>query len=256
MRGHRLFRIQVDVRPLVAVGPDGQHGDVERAVPLADLGEGGGVTGVPAEVDAVPRTGDGPRAPQRRVPLQPAAGEVPRFRAGQCQLTHHVLLVPVEFDDAVLRHPPTAQVGTDPERDQERRGLGEQQAAHGRQVEVVVVVVGDDDGVQHRQVRQRQRDRVQPRRSDRQRRRHPLAPHRVGEHVPAIDLDQGSGMSEPGDGQLARHGRGTPGDQRDRPGRAPGTAVPDQRRDHRDCLTGSQDVTRLGVVEGAIGEVW
>ena len=39
------------------------------------------------------------------------------------------------------------------------------------------------------------------------------------------------------------------------PGRAPGAPVPDQRGNHRDRVTGCQHVTRLGVVEGAVGEV-
>ena len=60
------------------------------------------------------------------------------------------LLVPVQLDDPILRDSPAAQVGADTERDEERRGLGAQQLPHRRQVEVVVVIMGDDDRVEPR----------------------------------------------------------------------------------------------------------
>ena len=54
-----------------------------------------------------------------------------------------------------------------------------QQRADRRQVEVVVVVVGDQHGVDRRQLVQRHRHRVQPGRAEQRGRRDPVAPHRV-----------------------------------------------------------------------------
>ena len=58
--------------------------------------------------------------------------------------------------------------------------------------------------------------RVQPLRADRLRRRTPFAPHRVGEHAVAVDLDDRRRVAVPGDGQVGGGQSDGRGDQRDR----------------------------------------
>ena len=80
-------------------------------------------------------------------------------------------LIPVEFDDAVVGYAPRAQVGTDTERHEERGPLGAGQREDGVDVEMVVVVVADDHGVERGQPFQFHRRRMQPMRADDVRRR-------------------------------------------------------------------------------------
>ena len=194
---HRLLRVHVDIGPGGVVGADRHQGEVEGPVVGADPGEAVGVSGVAAEVRAVPRPEDRPRGPQRGVARQETAGEVPRRGADQPQLADSGLGVPVQFDDPLGGDVPLPQVRADTEGHHERRPLGAHQVQHGVHVEVVVVVVADHHGVEFGQGLQRQRDRVQPLGADRARRRAAVAPDRVGEHAVAVDLQQRRGMAEP-----------------------------------------------------------
>ena len=111
-------------------------------------------------------------------------------------------LVPVEFDDPVVGDVPGPQVRADAERHEELGPLGAGQLLDGVDVEVVVVVVADDHRVDRGQRLQRRRDRMQALRPDRARRRAPVAPHRVGEHAVAVDLDDRRRVPVPGDGEI------------------------------------------------------
>ena len=221
----------------------------------ADAGEGAGVAGVAAEVHPVPRAGKGPGAPERRVPAQPPPGEVPGFGAGQCQFTDVGLFVPVQLDDPFLWDPPAAKVGADPQRNDEGRGLGVQQLTNGRQVEMVVMIMGDDNGVQDRQIGQRKRHRMHPRRADELGRRHPVPPDRVGQHVVTVQFDQRGRMPEPGHAQVGRLHCRDRRDQGYRTLRVPAIAPGDEFRDQAEHVLADDHVGRLGVVETGVGEV-
>ncbi len=69
----------------------------------------------------------------------------------------------------------------------------------GVHVEVVVVVVRDDDGVDAAEPRERHRHGVQPARPDVLARRAPLAPHRVHQQPHPVELDEARGVPEPRD---------------------------------------------------------
>jgi hypothetical protein len=75
---------------------------------------------------------------------------VPGGRADQGQFVDVCALIPVEFDDALVRNTPITQVRTDSERNDERSPLAARQRDDGVDVEVVVVVVADDDRIQGR----------------------------------------------------------------------------------------------------------
>ena len=132
----------------------------------ADLRKASGVAGVAAEVRPVRRADDRPRRPQRRVAVQEPTGEVPGRCADQRELVDLRVLVPVEFDDALVGNAPVAQVRPDAERNDERGPLASGQREDGVDVEVVVMVVADDDRVQGRQRFQRHRGRMHAPRSD------------------------------------------------------------------------------------------
>ena len=127
-------------------------------------------------------------------------------RADQGEFVDLRVLVPVEFDDALVGNAPITQVRTDTERNDERGPLAASQRDDGVDVEVVVMVVADDDRVQGRQRFQRHRRRMHPRRADDVRGRAAFTPHRVGQNAVAVDLQQRRRVAEPADRDLARRG--------------------------------------------------
>ena len=204
MRPHGLLRIQVNVRPLDAVCPDRQHRHVERAVCVADARERRGVAGVAAEIHAV--------APDSGFPAitheHHSVGLRRRPRPEKCRDSVQVSArSPIRWDSSqsssTIRSsgtPQPQQVGADAERHDERRSLRAHELADGGHVEVVVVIVGDDDRVQLREPVDRVRDgmhagRTRPSGTVRR----VVAPHGIGEHIPAIHLDERRRVAEPGD---------------------------------------------------------
>ena len=137
-------------------------------------------------------------------------------------------VLPVALDDAMGGHPPRLEVGTDAERNDED-GTGQlAELTDGVHVEVVVVVVRDDDGINPAQTGQRHRRRVQPLGPDVLARAATVAPDRIEQDPSTVELDQARRVPEPGDVQTvwARLVRST--DDRDRPGRFAGlSAVPE-----------------------------
>ena len=76
------------------------------------------------------------------------------------------------------------------------RGLGGAgEGLDARHVEVVVVVVRDDDGVDPPDALERHRGGVQAPRADVLARRAALAPHRVEQQAHAVELDQRAGVA-------------------------------------------------------------
>ncbi|COW41395.1 Uncharacterised protein [Mycobacterium tuberculosis] len=161
VRPDRLLGVHVDVRPRRVVGPDGQQGQVERSVVRADLGEALGVSGITAEVGAMVRPNKRPRGPQCGVAAQEPSREVPCRHADHGELIDLSALVPVELNNAILRNTPRPKVGADPERHKERGPLHADQRNHGVDIEMVVVVVADDHGVDGRESCQLHRRRMQ-----------------------------------------------------------------------------------------------
>ena len=151
--------------------------------------------------------------------------------ADQGELVDLRVLVPVEFDDALVGNTPLPQVRADTEWNRERGPLGSGQRDDRVDVEVVVVVVADDDRIQRRQRVQWHRWRMRATRPDDVRRRAAFAPDRVGEHAVAVDFQQGRRMTEPADRDSARgglEGSRLGGDQRDVRGRPARRAATDQ----------------------------
>ena len=72
-----------------------------------------------------------------------------------------------------------------------------------RVVEVVVVVVRDHHRVERRQRLDRHRHGLEALRPAKRHRRGALAPHRIGEHAHAVDLEQHRRVAEPGGAQAA-----------------------------------------------------
>ena len=161
--------------------------------------------------------------------------------AHQGEFADLAAFVPVEFDDPVLRYPPLAQMGAHAERHEERRALGAGQRDDRVGVEVVVVVMADQHRVHGRQRLQRHRSLMHPLRAEDPRRRAPAAPHRIGEHAVAVDLDQGAGMAVPVDRQFCRGGIGLRGrGQRNGSARPSAAAGADQFADQQPLLLAVQ----------------
>lgn len=213
--GDGLLRVAVDVPqpPARGVGADGHEGEVDAGVAAADLGEPVAVAGVAREVHlAALRVGEHPAAPQGAAGVEEAA---PRPVVGGDEVEGDAAdlapLPPVQLVDAGEAAAP--EPAPEPGRDQDRGGA--RQAAQGRGVQVVVVVVADDDGVDGREGGPGDADRGDARR----RAEDAVGPDGVGEHGEAADPQDPAGMPGPGEGEDAgsRRGqrRGRRGQQRD-----------------------------------------
>ncbi len=96
--------------------------------------------------------------------------------------------------------PHALQVRTDPERREERHlPLGQLQDR--RIVQVVIVIVRHDHGVDLGQLRDRHRHGLKALRARKRHGRRALAPHGIGQHTGAVDLQQHRRMPEPGGAQ-------------------------------------------------------
>ena len=167
---HGRLRVHVDVEPGLAVGADLHEIEVDGAEPASDLGEVRTVAGVAAEVDGVPPAPlQRSTSPERGVVHPPAAGVVARGVQW--------IVTPSSDGEShqsiswicAARHAPALEMGADAEAGVEVRAPAGQ-VLHGRHVEVVVVIVGDDHGVDAGELRQGNRRRVEARRADRHRR--------------------------------------------------------------------------------------
>jgi hypothetical protein len=115
-----------------------------------------------------------------------------------------LLLPPLHLLDLRERHAPALEVRADAERDEEARAA-RRQVLHGLHVEVVVVVVRDEHGVDRRQVGERDRRRMEALRPDRDR-RHALGEDRVEQQAQPVDLDVDAGVADPEGAQAAGGG--------------------------------------------------
>ena len=197
VRLQRLFRLHVHERPARIVGAGLDHGQVERAVLLADGLEAVEVAGVAAEEDAEVVVLDHPRRPQAAVAVaQAAAGEVLARGGGQAQAAGLGRLPPVQLFDLAGVHTPGDQLVADAERCNEARGLASQLHYRGM-VEMVIVVVREDHAGDGRQFVDADRRCVEARRAHPLHRRGALGEHRIGQPVLAAQLQQDRGVPQP-----------------------------------------------------------
>src|ERR1700691_498227 len=127
-----------------------------------------------------------------------ASGGVSRGDRPKSQVTEAARVPPIELDDLRRGNPPPFEVGPDPERAHERRSTV-LESDDRRVVKVVVVVVGDEDGIEGRQVTDGEQRRKEAPGAGEVDGADPFAPHRVGEEAVSVSLEQDRGVAQPRD---------------------------------------------------------
>ena len=162
---NRLLRIQMDVRPVLSIGPDLDHAEVEGAILLTDERDSREEARVAAVEYTVARPGDHPRRPQRLVALEHPPRIMSRRRSDDSHLADMRRVRPIEFRNPAARYAPRLEMGADAQRSHELHAVlrrTRRQGAHGIHVEVIVVIVRQDHDVERRQVLQGDGWRVEP----------------------------------------------------------------------------------------------
>ncbi|KAG1319967.1 hypothetical protein G6F63_014481 [Rhizopus arrhizus] len=117
-----LFRLHVHERPARVIRAGFDHGEVERAVLLADGLEAIEVAGVATEEDAEVTILDHPRRPQAAIAVaQPTAGKVLARGGGQAQAAGFGRLPPVQLFHLGGIHAPGDELVAHPQRRNETR---------------------------------------------------------------------------------------------------------------------------------------
>jgi hypothetical protein len=186
--------------PARLVGADGQGGQIEGPEAAADFDEVRRVAGIAGKEDVEVGRIDRPATPQSSVAVAQAA-RAPVLQRGQGE-AHAVeldVLPPVEFGhfvDAELGEP-----GLQPQRHEELQlaAAALVQLPHAVDVEVVVVVVRDDHGVDLGQIRQRDAWWMEALRPGEAHRRSALGKMRIGQDVESTQPQQQGGVADPGD---------------------------------------------------------
>ena len=208
---------EVDFVPEGVEGADFEQGEVEGSVLLADGLEAGPEAGVAAEVDVVGGAAEGEGGPEgvEAVP-GPAAGEVAGGEGSQGELralwgaggvADDGGFGPVELGDGG---------GGDTERgedfaytlrgDPAQSGAEACEGADGACAEMIVVIVGDEDGVEGGQVFEREGGGEEAFGAEELDGRGALVPDGVGKEGEAVELEQDGGVAEPGDAQAGGGG--------------------------------------------------
>ena len=163
-----------------------------------------------------------PAAPQRAIAAPGrATAEVLRrgARDGQTKVVCRLAIPPAVLADRRRAEPPQLAAHTDRRHPPGFR-VAPNDASQRAAIEVVVVIVGEDDEVQRRQVVERDTRADPAPRSRETERRGALAPHRIGQHVERSQLQQRAGVSDPRHRQGAVAGaRGVKRRRRDREAR-------------------------------------
>src|SRR6266850_1870978 len=203
-RRHCFFRVHVDVahEPARLVRADRHQGDIERTVALADGSELGMIARITREIHA-PAIGtvaaQRKTAPERVAPVaDAAAAEMHRRGCRDAERSDGVLLPPIQLSHPIVAYAAFANKGRKPERhDPGRFWMRPCQAPNCRGVEMVVVVVRLQDDVERWHVFERDpRPDPAPWAGELDRRR-PLAPHRIGQNVETIELNEQARVSHP-----------------------------------------------------------
>ena len=157
------------------------------------------IRGVPGEVDLARRRRHAPATPQRPVAVaEPARAEVPRRRAPDGKLADARFLPPVELEGvarAALPYERRQPEGHEPPRLRMRRG----QTPHGAVIQVVVVIVREQHGVDRREPGERDRGGHAAARACELNGRRALAPDGIREQVETPHLQQEGRMPDPGE---------------------------------------------------------
>ena len=144
---YHLLGHHVNVGPIFIVLPVFDQRPIDGSKALADLFEAVVVTAVARKVDLARGTLDEERRPEGIAGMQGASREMLRGQAVEFDaVSHHCLLVPVQFRDAVGGISPSFEVFADTKRtnhpaDAPTNGF------HGAVVEMIIVIVGDDERV-------------------------------------------------------------------------------------------------------------
>jgi hypothetical protein len=200
-RLERIFGTEMDVAPGGMKRAHLQRDQIERAELLLDAGVLAGQARVAAEEEGVPLAPHDERRPSGGVlHTRAAAGKMLGGRGPNLSAPtgDGGALPPIQLGDTPGRDAPRLQVRADTQAGKEAHlALGQLQ--HGGVVEMIVVVVRDDDGVERREVAQLDRHRVKALRTGKAYGRHALTPHRIGQHPNSVELQQERRMAEPGD---------------------------------------------------------
>ncbi len=256
-----VLRAQVNIPPRRVIRADFEHHQVERAESLRDLGVLRRQAGVAAEEDRVLRASHDERRPERRIPAPDGATrEVLRRRRGNAHPAARKVeaLPPIELRDPLCGDAPRLEVRAHAEgRHDGHIELCDLEDR--RVVEVIVVVVRDDDGVERRERRHGHRDGLKALRAGEGDRRRTLSPHRIGQDADAVDLEQHRRVAEPGRPEARLGGLGPVGQRvhrREGRGRGPPLAAEEeltQRRKSSPLL--QTGCGRVGVLETAVDEM-
>jgi hypothetical protein len=149
-----------------SIGADLDQVEIGVAVTRVDGAKVIGIAGVAAEVERMLRTFDDPGRPQRRVVLSFASGIVSRRRAIDLHALQLDGLPPIHLMDLRGRNLPAFEMCADAEPHVELRALL-RQVLNRRHVQVIVVIVRDQHGIDAREVRELDRRRVHALRPDR-----------------------------------------------------------------------------------------
>ena len=186
--------------PARSVGADGDEGDIGCAEALADIAEKGRIeTGVADEVEHALAEAQEKSAPKPTATF-PAETVAPVLRRRERDVTvgaDDVFFPPVEFDDFVeagALH--QACVG---ERDDRRRLVALGDAAERWQIAVIVMVVADEDGVDFRQVVERDAWRMNAVRSKQAEGADLVAVNGIDQQCALSRAEQEGGVIDPGD---------------------------------------------------------
>src|SRR4029453_11629348 len=165
--------------------------------------EAGEVSRVATEVQPPARTHDHPGGPEARVPVeQIALAEVLRRCADEPHPPILVAVPPVQLFDA--RDPALPEPGLEPERHDEERVMRRGQPRDRPGIEVVVVIVGDHDDVDSRQILEGEPRGTEPARTRPGQRTGPRPPVWVGQEPPPFEPDEWRGLPDPCNGWLGR----------------------------------------------------
>ncbi len=187
MRFCRMDRTHMDIRPVRVVGANLQHRQVERPVGLTDRAKTREHSRIPAKKNVVPRSANHKRRPQRFVPIpQTSSGKMTRRRSRDRAIgTEICRLAPVQFCNSLRRDTPGFQILSESKGSNEAGALMFQQnrkLLNGGAIQVIVVIVRQQHGIERGQVSQRQRRRIKA-----------LRPEKRGQTTPADPKPDRSG---------------------------------------------------------------
>jgi len=189
--------------PSGLVRPDRDRDEIERAMSRTDPLEALEITRITGEEEASLGPRDHPRRPEGlAVVAQAAFAPMLGRQASDRHAASIDGLPPVELQDP-LDALPTQQIAIGQWHQEERLRVALGQGTQGRQIEVVIVIVGDDHEVDRRQVLQRHPRRHEApgaQEGDRARR---LGPDRIGQEGHVIHLHEQGRMTDPGEGRAA-----------------------------------------------------